>query len=197
MDDDHRDDRGFQRFFCYLNLFTFSMLVLVLADNLRADVPRLGGRRPLLLSADRLLVQRPLATPTAAAKAFIVNRIGDFGFLIGIFLLFASLVSARRAAGVGFAEISQNFAAIAERHDRDAAGARPWRLVDVIGLCFFVGAAGKSAQIPLYVWLPDAMAGPTPVSRADPRRHDGDAPASTWSAGSSFLYAAAPRRDAR
>jgi NADH-quinone oxidoreductase subunit L len=97
------------------------------------------------------------------SKAFIVNRVGDFGFLIGIFLLFAAFVSAGVPAGVGFADISQNFAAIAGRTIATPWGST-WPLIDVIGLCLFVGAAGKSAQIPLYVWLPDAMAGPTPVS---------------------------------
>ena len=162
MDDDHRDDRGFQRFFCYMNLFTFSMLVLVLADNL--VLMFLGWEGVGLCSY--LLIgfwYSDRHNAYCGSKAFIVNRIGDFGFLIGIFLLFASFVDAGVPAGVGFAEISQHFAAIAER-----TIATPWgstlRLVDVIGLCLFVGAAGKSAQIPLYVWLPDAMAGPTPVS---------------------------------
>ena len=94
MDDDHREDGGFQRFFCYLNLFMFSMLVLVLGRQPRAHVRRLGGRRALLLPPDRVLVQRPLRTPTAGSKAFIVNRIGDFGFLLGIFLLFWALADA-------------------------------------------------------------------------------------------------------
>jgi NADH-quinone oxidoreductase subunit L len=162
MDDDHRDDRGFQRFFCYLNLFTFSMLVLVLADNL--VLMFLGWEGVGLCSylligfwySDRF-------NAYCGSKAFIANRVGDFGFLIGIFLLFTSFVSAGVPAGVGFADIAQHFSAIAERTIQTPWGSA-WRLVDVIGLCFFVGAAGKSAQIPLYVWLPDAMAGPTPVS---------------------------------
>jgi NADH-quinone oxidoreductase subunit L len=162
MDDDHREDRGFQRFFCYLNLFTFSMLVLVLADNL--VLMFLGWEGVGLCSylligfwySDRF-------NAYCGSKAFIVNRIGDFGFLIGIFLLFSSFVSAGAPAGVGFADIAQHFSAIADRTVSTPWGST-WLLVDVIGLCFFVGAAGKSAQIPLYVWLPDAMAGPTPVS---------------------------------
>jgi NADH-quinone oxidoreductase subunit L len=162
MDDDHRDDRGFQRFFCYLNLFTFSMLVLVLADNL--VLMFLGWEGVGLCSY--LLIGFWFSDRHNAycgAKAFIVNRVGDFGFLIGIFLLFSAFVSAGVPAGVGFADIAQHFGAIAERTIATPWGTS-WRLVDVIGLCLFVGAAGKSAQIPLYVWLPDAMAGPTPVS---------------------------------
>jgi NADH-quinone oxidoreductase subunit L len=162
MDDDHREDRGFQRFFCYMNLFTFSMLVLVLADNL--VLMFLGWEGVGLCSY--LLIgfwYSDRENAYAGAKAFIVNRVGDFGFLIGIFLLWTSFVSAGVPAGVGFADIAQHFSAIAE-HTVQTPWGSSWRLVDVIGLCFFVGAAGKSAQIPLYVWLPDAMAGPTPVS---------------------------------
>jgi NADH-quinone oxidoreductase subunit L len=162
MDDDHREDRGFQRFFCYLNLFTFSMLVLVLADNL--VLMFLGWEGVGLCSY--LLIgfwYSDRYNAYCGSKAFIVNRIGDFGFLIGIFLLFAAFVDAGVPAAIGFADISQHFAAIADRTIATPWGT-PWRLVDVIGLCLFVGAAGKSAQIPLYVWLPDAMAGPTPVS---------------------------------
>jgi NADH-quinone oxidoreductase subunit L len=162
MDDDHREDRGFQRFFCYMNLFTFSMLVLVLADNL--VLMFLGWEGVGLCSY--LLIgfwYSDRHNAYCGSKAFIVNRVGDFGFLIGLFLLFASFVNAGAPASLGFADISQHFAAIAERTIATPWGT-PWRLVDVIGLCLFVGAAGKSAQIPLYVWLPDAMAGPTPVS---------------------------------
>ncbi len=162
MDDDHRDDRGFQRFFCYMNLFTFSMLVLVLADNL--VLMFLGWEGVGLCSY--LLIgfwYTDRHNAYCGSKAFIVNRVGDFGFLIGIFLLFASFVDAGVPAAVGFADISQHFGAIAERTIATPWGTS-WRLVDVIGLCLFVGAAGKSAQVPLYVWLPDAMAGPTPVS---------------------------------
>ncbi|TMA35273.1 MAG: NADH-quinone oxidoreductase subunit L [Deltaproteobacteria bacterium] len=162
MDDDHRDDRGFQRFFCYMNLFTFSMLVLVLADNL---VLMFLGWEGVGLCSYLLMGfwYSDRHNAYCGSKAFIVNRVGDFGFLIGIFLLFASFVSAGVPAGVGFADIAQNFAAIADRTIATPWGTT-WRLVDVIGLCLFVGAVGKSAQIPLYVWLPDAMAGPTPVS---------------------------------
>lgn len=195
MEDDDRDDRGFQRFFCYLNLFTFSMLMLVLGDNL--VLMFLGWEGVGLCSylligfwySDRFYAY-------CGSKAFIVNRIGDFGFLLGIFLLFWSLYDAG-SASVAFRDIDAGFARIAEQTVMLPAwlhwlpGAPEWRLATVIGLCFFVGAAGKSAQIPLYVWLPDAMAGPTPVSALIHA-------ATMVTAGvymvcrMSFLYAAAP-----
>jgi NADH-quinone oxidoreductase subunit L len=143
MDDDHREDKGFQRFFCYLNLFIFAMLVLVLADNL--VLMFLGWEGVGLCSY--LLIGFWYADRWNAycgMKAFVVNRIGDFGFLVGIFLVFWSFET------VSFREL--------------AAAALDPRLATWIGLCLFVGAVGKSAQIPLHVWLPDAMAGPTPVS---------------------------------
>jgi NADH-quinone oxidoreductase subunit L len=168
MDDDHREDRGFQRFFCYLNLFTFAMLVLVLADNLALTF--LGWEGVGLCSY--LLIGFWYSDRSYAycgSKAFIVNRIGDFGFLVGTFLLFWSLADAGHPT-VAYHEIQQAFPAIADATVRlpewlsFLPGAPDWKLATVIGLLFFLGAAGKSAQIPLYVWLPDAMAGPTPVS---------------------------------
>jgi len=161
MDDDHRDDGGFQRFFCYLNLFTFSMLMLVLGDNLL--VLFLGWEGVGLCSY--LLIGFWYSDEWNAycgSKAFIVNRIGDFGFLIGIFLLFAALADAGHAT-VAFREIEAAIGSIADRSVAMPWGGE-WKLLTLIGLFFFVGAVGKSAQIPLYVWLPDAMAGPTPVS---------------------------------
>jgi NADH-quinone oxidoreductase subunit L len=165
MDDDHRDDKGFQRFFCYLNLFTFAMLMLVLGDNLL--VLFLGWEGVGLCSylligfwySDRF-------NAYCGSKAFIVNRIGDFGFLVGIFLLFAALSDAGHAT-LAFREMGPAVATLAERTLTMPWGGPlggEWKLLTLIGLCLFVGAAGKSAQIPLYVWLPDAMAGPTPVS---------------------------------
>ena len=162
MDDDHRDDRGFQRFFAYLNLFTFSMLVLVLGDNL--VLMFLGWEGVGLCSY--LLIgfwYSDRHNAYCGSKAFIVNRIGDFGFLIGLFLIFKAFVDAGVPAGVAFADMAIHFDAISAQTLTSPWGSQ-WRLVDVVGLCLFVGAMGKSAQIPLYVWLPDAMAGPTPVS---------------------------------
>ncbi len=173
MDDDHRDDKGFQRFFCYLNLFAFSMLTLVLADNL--VLMFLGWEGVGLCSY--LLIgfwYGDRWNAYCGAKAFVVNRIGDFGFLVGIFLLFTAVAGAlppeRANEAVVFRQIQAAFPLIAGQTVQLPEwlswlpGAPEWRLATLIGLCFFVGAMGKSAQIPLYVWLPDAMAGPTPVS---------------------------------
>jgi NADH-quinone oxidoreductase subunit L len=161
MDDDHRDDKGFQRFFCYLNLFTFSMLVLVLGDNLLLlflGWEGVGLCSYLLIGfwyADRW-------NAYCGSKAFIVNRIGDFGFLVGVLLLFWALADAGTPT-VSFRGIEAAFSAVADRTVPMPWGGE-WKLATLIGLCLFVGACGKSAQLPLYVWLPDAMAGPTPVS---------------------------------
>jgi NADH-quinone oxidoreductase subunit L len=168
MDDDHREDRGFARFFCYLNLFTFSMLMLVLGDNLLLMF--LGWEGVGLCSY--LLIGFWYSDKWNAycgSKAFIVNRIGDFGFLLGLFLLFWSLAGEGQSA-IAFTDIRAAFPAIAEKTVMLPSwlhflpGAPEWKLATLLGLCFFLGAAGKSAQLPLYVWLPDAMAGPTPVS---------------------------------
>jgi NADH-quinone oxidoreductase subunit L len=141
----HGDDR-FHRFFTNLNLFAASMLTLVLAGNYAMLF--LGWELVGLCSF--LLIgfwyTRPSAS-AAAKKAFVVNRIGDFGFMIGLMLVFAT-----------FGTLS--FSGIFERAGEELTGG----LATAIGLLFLVGAAGKSAQIPLYVWLPDAMEGPTPVS---------------------------------
>jgi NADH-quinone oxidoreductase subunit L len=196
MDDDQRDDKGFQRFFCYLNLFTFAMLVLVLGDNL--VLMFLGWEGVGLCSY--LLIgfwYSDRWNAYCGSKAFIVNRIGDFGFLVGLFVLFDALSGAGVPA-LSFREIQANFASISELVIRvpDWLPWGPeWPLVNVVALCFFLGACGKSAQIPLYVWLPDAMAGPTPVSALIHA-------ATMVTAGvymvcrMSFLYAAAPEASA-
>jgi len=196
MDDDHRDDKGFQRFFCYLNLFTFSMLVLVLGDNL---VLMFLGWEGVGLCSYLLIGFWYLDRWNAycGSKAFIVNRIGDFGFLVGLFLLFWALVQVGTPT-VAFRDIQAHFGKIADMTIA-VPGWLPWgpdwRLVNVVGICLFVGACGKSAQIPLYVWLPDAMAGPTPVSALIHA-------ATMVTAGVymvcrlSFLYAAAPEASA-
>jgi len=141
-------DRAYSRYFSYLNLFMFSMLVLVLGANL--PVMFVGWEGVGLCSY--LLIGFYFEKDWCAAagkKAFIANRIGDFGFLLGIFLTFMVF---------GTTEFTRIFPEAAA-HPGQYAG---W--AGVIGLLLFVGATGKSAQIPLYVWLPDAMAGPTPVS---------------------------------
>jgi NADH-quinone oxidoreductase subunit L len=142
-----QDDPGYPRYFAYLNLFVFFMLLLVL-----------GGNYPLLFIGwegvglcSYLLIGfwfSEKANADAGKKAFIVNRIGDFGFLIAMFMIFANMHTL-------------DFTGV-----REGAAALPFggALVTAICLFLFLGCVGKSAQIPLYVWLPDAMAGPTPVS---------------------------------
>ncbi len=144
------DDDGYYRFMSYLNLFMFFMLTLVLAKNYL--VMFIGWEGVGL--ASYLLIGFWFAKDSAAAagkKAFIVNRIGDFGFLIALFLMIKHF---------GSLDFTHVFAAVRSL-PTETAGAG---LLTAIGLLLMVGAAGKSAQIPLYVWLPDAMEGPTPVS---------------------------------
>ena len=143
-------DQGVVRFFVYLNLFIFFMLVLVMADNLL--VLFVGWEGVGLCSY--LLIgfwYQDHGNATAGNKAFIVNRIGDFGFILGILLLVTEL-GRQGIWTLEFAELQRHVQLI-----------NPAVIV-VVTLLLFVGAAGKSAQIPLFVWLPDAMAGPTPVS---------------------------------
>jgi len=143
-------DEGMVRYFAYLNLFIFFMLLLVMADNLLLLF--VGWEGVGLCSY--LLIGFWYHDPTntiAGNKAFIVNRIGDFGFLLGVLLLFWEMGS-QGVWTVDFLELERNAHLLA-----------PGK-VTLITLLLFVGATGKSAQIPLYVWLPDAMQGPTPVS---------------------------------
>jgi NADH-quinone oxidoreductase subunit L len=143
------DDDGYYRFMAYLNLFMFFMLTLVLAANYL--VMFIGWEGVGL--ASYLLIGFWFTKDSAAAagkKAFIVNRIGDFGFLIALFLMIQHF---------GSLDFARVFAAVQPMPWEAHAG-----LLTAIGLLLMVGAAGKSAQIPLYVWLPDAMEGPTPVS---------------------------------
>jgi len=145
-------EEGFYRFFCYLNLFCFAMLMLVLGNN--ALVMFIGWEGVGLCSY--LLIGyyfHKKSAGDAAKKAFVVNRVGDFGFLVGLGVLFWTLGS-HGVWTVNFVEISEN------AHLLGAGGA----VVTLVTLCFFLGATGKSAQIPLYTWWPDAMEGPTPVS---------------------------------
>ncbi len=144
------DDPSYYRFFSYLNLFMFFMLTLVLADNYL--VMFIGWEGVGL--ASYLLIGFWFTKDSAASagkKAFIVNRIGDFGFLIALFLLMKNYGS------LSFDQISRSVTPLAP----ETAGAG---LLTALGILLMVGACGKSAQIPLYVWLPDAMEGPTPVS---------------------------------
>jgi len=141
-------DKCFGRYFAYLNLFTFSMLMLVLADNFLLMFVGWEGVGLCSYLLIGFWYEKQSASD-AGKKAFIVNRIGDFGFLIGMFIIFWNVGS------LDFITVSQNAPMVF------AAGGG---LVTVACLCLFVGATGKSAQIPLYVWLPDAMEGPTPVS---------------------------------
>jgi NADH-quinone oxidoreductase subunit L len=145
-------ERGFGRFFAFLNLFTFMMLLLVLGNNFL--VMFLGWEGVGLCSYlligfyyDRVFDQETgLTCAQAGKKAFIVNRVGDFGFLLGMFLIFATFGS------LNFDQVFSQANTISPA------------TATAICLLLFVGATGKSAQLPLYVWLPDAMAGPTPVS---------------------------------
>src|SRR6266511_3621001 len=141
-------DRGVHRFFTWLPLFVFFMLVLVLADNY---VLMFVGWEGVGLCSYLLIgfwFERP-EPYVAAKKAFVMNRIGDWGFTIGMILTFFTFGSVR------FGEV---FPKVAEVHGVDPT------MLTVIALAFFLGATGKSAQLPLYSWLPDAMEGPTPVS---------------------------------
>ena len=153
-------DSGYDRFFAYISLFTFSMIMLVLSDNL---VEMFIFWEAVGLCSYLLIVHWYERRPSwlAANKAFIMNRVGDFGFLLGIFLAYTVFGSVR------FAEI---FPAIGSHLHETVNLASvfhgSWNVpvLDVIALLLFLGAVGKSAQIPLHPWLPDAMEGPTPIS---------------------------------
>jgi NADH-quinone oxidoreductase subunit L len=163
---DHEDDRLYARFFTFLNLFIVSMLILVLADNYlllyvgwelvgacsylligfwfaKPDEPQAPIR---LRNGEEVSVPANLNPADSGKKAFIVNRVGDFGFALGVFLIWTTF---------GTLNYAQVFGAAPE-----VSGG----ILTAITLLLFLGAVGKSAQLPLYVWLPDAMAGPTPVS---------------------------------
>jgi NADH-quinone oxidoreductase subunit L len=140
-------EEGYWRYFAYLNLFLFFMLVLVLAENVLLMFVGWEGVGLVSYLLIGFYFNRDSAA-TAGRKAFVVNRIGDFGFLLGIFLFLAHFGS------LSFHTISDALA-----HSSEHGG-----ILTAIALCLVVGACGKSAQIPLYIWLPDAMEGPTPVS---------------------------------
>jgi NADH-quinone oxidoreductase subunit L len=152
------DDDGFQRFFSYIALFTFSMLMLVMSNNF---LQLFFGWEAVGLVSYLLIgfwFKRPSAI-FANLKAFLVNRVGDFGFLLGI-------------AGVLFWFGSLDYAQVFQATLDAGAAARtveifaghPWHVATIVCICLFIGAMGKSAQVPLHVWLPDSMEGPTPIS---------------------------------
>lgn len=149
------EDPSRPRFFAYLSLFTFAMLMLVTADNL---VQMFFGWEGVGLASYLLIgfwYQKPSAN-AAAIKAFVVNRVGDFGFLLGIFLVFVLTGS------VAFDSIFPQIAGLTERSFRFLG--YDWNALTLTALLLFMGAMGKSAQFLLHTWLPDAMEGPTPVS---------------------------------
>ncbi|GDY35338.1 NADH-quinone oxidoreductase subunit L [Acidovorax sp. NB1] len=147
------EDDGYNRFFAYISLFTFSMLMLVMSNNLLQLF--FGWEAVGLVSY--LLIGFWFNKPTAIfanMKAFLVNRVGDFGFILGIGLI---------AAYTGTLNYSEIFAKAGELGALSFPGTS-WMLITVICICLFIGAMGKSAQFPLHVWLPDSMEGPTPIS---------------------------------
>ncbi len=150
------EDKSYWRFFAFLNLFTSAMLVLVTADSV---LLMFVGWEGVGLCSYALIGfwYHDHVNTRAGNKAFIVNRVGDFGFIVGMFLLFWSL-DAQGHATLTFREMAK-WASTLQGQELWGIG-----VVTLITLFFFVGATGKSAQIPLHVWLPDAMAGPTPVS---------------------------------
>jgi NADH-quinone oxidoreductase subunit L len=147
------EDEGYNRFFAYISLFTFSMLMLVMSNNMLQLF--FGWEAVGLVSY--LLIGFWFNKPTAIfanMKAFLVNRVGDFGFILGIGLI---------AAYAGTLNYGEAFAK-ADELSKLALPGTGWMLVTVICICLFIGAMGKSAQFPLHVWLPDSMEGPTPIS---------------------------------
>jgi NADH-quinone oxidoreductase subunit L len=148
------EDEGYNRFFGYISLFTFSMLMLVMSNNFLQLF--FGWEAVGLVSY--LLIGFWYTRPTAIfanLKAFLVNRVGDFGFILGIGLI---------AAYTGSLAYGDVFGKAAELSKAGFMPGTSWQLITVICICLFIGAMGKSAQFPLHVWLPDSMEGPTPIS---------------------------------
>ena len=151
-----RDDPGYTRFFSYISLFTFSMLMLVMSNNFLQLF--FGWEAVGLVSY--LLIGFWYTRPTAifaSLKAFLVNRVGDLGFLLAIALIYAY------AGSLDYAQVFGKASALAQETIQIFPGTQ-WSLITVICVLLFVGAMGKSAQFPLHVWLPDSMEGPTPIS---------------------------------
>jgi len=148
------EDEGYNRFFAYISLFTFSMLMLVMSNNFLQLF--FGWEAVGLVSY--LLIGFWFTKPSAIfanMKAFLVNRVGDFGFILGIGLI---------AAYAGTLSYAETFAKVGELAGKPFGYGTDWQLITVICICLFIGAMGKSAQFPLHVWLPDSMEGPTPIS---------------------------------
>ena len=151
------DDPGYQRFFSYISLFTFAMLMLVMSNNLLQlffGWEAVGVVSYLLIG---FWYKRPTAI-FANMKAFLVNRVGDFGFLLGIAAL------ALYAGSLDYATIFGQAEALSGETIEILPGSA-WSALTVACIGLFIGAMGKSAQVPLHVWLPDSMEGPTPISR--------------------------------
>jgi len=151
------EDPGYQRFFSYISLFTFSMLMLVMSNNMLQLF--FGWEAVGLVSY--LLIGFWYTKPTAIfanMKAFLVNRVGDFGFILGIGLLVAY------GGSLNYTETFARSAELAKIGFANPFGGEPWMMLSVACICLFIGAMGKSAQFPLHVWLPDSMEGPTPIS---------------------------------
>ena len=150
------DDDGYQRFFSYISLFTFSMLMLVMSNNFMQMFFGWEGVGLVSYLLIGFWYKRPTAT-FASLKAFIVNRVGDFGFLLGIgaVLYFLGTLDYATAFAAAPTLIGKTLTVTQNIH---------WDAATVICLLLFVGAMGKSAQVPLHVWLPDSMEGPTPIS---------------------------------
>jgi len=147
------EDPGYQRFFSYISLFTFSMLMLVMANNM---VQLFFGWEAVGLVSYSLIgfwYTKPTAI-FANMKAFLVNRVGDFGFVLGIGLLFAY------AGTMHYGDLFKQ----ADDLAKNTLPGTDWMLLTVACICLFIGAMGKSAQVPLHAWLPDSMEGPTPIS---------------------------------
>jgi NADH-quinone oxidoreductase subunit L len=147
------DDDGYNRFFAYISLFTFSMLMLVMSNNF---LQLFFGWEAVGLVSYLLIgfwYNKPSAI-FANLKAFLVNRVGDFGFILGIGLIVAF------AGSLGYVDVFAKAGELA----KIAFPGTEWMLITVICICLFIGAMGKSAQFPLHVWLPDSMEGPTPIS---------------------------------
>jgi len=156
----HEDD-GYQRFFSYISLFTFSMLMLVMSNNFLQLF--FGWEAVGLVSY--LLIGFWFKRPTAIfanMKAFIVNRVGDFGFLLGIAGVLMWFGGSLDYATV-FAYAQDPANDIGAKSVELIAG-YPWQVATIVAVCLFIGAMGKSAQVPLHIWLPDSMEGPTPIS---------------------------------